>query len=286
MRVLIAGYPGQLSKAIIAELIRNNIVFLAPPHYDFDITNNYQINNMISAFKPDVIINCAAYNSVEHAEEDMDEAINVNYKAVEYLVREAENNKIKLVHFSTDYVFDGSKNSLYIETDKPNPLNLYGKSKLAGENEVLSYDNSLVFRLSWVIGYGRNNFLYKFTNWITDKQIVKVSNDEISVPTFTFDVAKYVLMALDKGLTGLYHLNNSGKASRYELASKYAKIMGFTNEIIPVPMAAFEVPVRRPLFTAMSNKKISEALGVSIPDWEDSLRIYCNALKGNADLIR
>lgn len=286
MRVLIAGYPGQLAKAIIAELIRNNIVFLAPPHYDFDITNNYQINNMISAFKPDVIINCAAYNSVEHAEEDMDEAINVNYKAVEYLVREAENNKIKLVHFSTDYVFDGSKNSLYVETDKPNPLNLYGKSKLAGENEVLSYDNSLVFRLSWVIGYGRNNFLYKFTNWITDKQIVKVSNDEISVPTFTFDTAKYVLMSLDKGLTGLYHLNNSGKASRYELASKYAKIMGFTNEIIPVPMAAFEVPVRRPLFTAMSNKKISDALGVSIPDWEDSLRIYCNALKGNADLIR
>ncbi|MDD5021523.1 MAG: dTDP-4-dehydrorhamnose reductase [Endomicrobiaceae bacterium] len=286
MRVLIAGYPGQLAKSFISALTRMNIVFLTPPHYDFDITNNYQISSMISAFKPDVILNCAAYNNVEHAEEDMADAIAVNYKAVENLVKEAELHKIKLVHFSTDYVFDGKKNDWYFETDNPNPLNLYGKSKLAGENEALQYENSLIFRLSWVIGYGRNNFLYKFTNWIKDKQSVKVSNDEISVPTFTFDIAKYVLMAIDKDLTGLYHLTNSGKASRYELASKYTKLMGFTNEIVPVPMSAFEVPIRRPLVTAMSNRKISEALGVNIPNWEDSLRIYCNNIKNNIDLIK
>ena len=286
MRVLIAGYPGQLAKSFITELSRMNIVFLTPPHYDLDITNNYQISGMISAFKPDVIINCAAYNNVEHAEKDMDEAIAVNYKAVENLVKEAELHKIKLVHFSSDYVFDGKKNDWYFENDETNPLNLYGKSKLAGENVALQYENSLVFRLSWVIGYGRNNFLYKFTNWIKDRHSVKVSDNEISVPTFTFDIVKYVLMALDKGLTGLYHLTNSGKASRYELASKYAKIMGLTNEIVPVPMSTFEVPIKRPLVTAMSNRKISEALGVKIPNWEDSLRIYCNVLKSSTDLIK
>ncbi len=284
MRVLIAGYPGQLAKSFVNELTRRNIVFLTPPRYDLDITNNYQISGMISSFKPDVMINCAAYNSVEHAEQNMAEAIAVNYKAVENLVKEAELHKIKLVHFSTDYVFDGTKCTQYLETDKTNPLNVYGKSKLAGENIALQYENSLVFRLSWVIGYGRNNFLYKFTNWIKDKQSVKVSNDEISVPTFTFDIAKYVLMALDKNLTGLYHLTNSGRASRYELACKYAKNMGFTNEIIPVPMSAFEVPVKRPLVTAMSNRKISIELGVHIPKWEDSLRIYCNTVKENSDL--
>lgn len=284
MRVLIAGYPGQLAKSFISELSRKNIVFLTPPHYDFDITNNYQISGMIASFKPDVLINCAAYNSVENAEQNMTEAVTVNYKAVENLVKEAELHKIKLVHFSTDYVFDGKKNDWYFETDKPNPLNVYGKSKLAGENIALQYENSLVFRLSWVIGYGRNNFLYKFTNWIKDKDTVKVSNDEISVPTFTFDIAKYVLMALEKNLTGLYHLTNSGKASRYELASKYAKLMGFKNEIVPVPMSAFEVPVKRPLVTAMSNRKISIELGVQLPKWEDSLRIYCDSIKSNLDL--
>lgn len=286
MRVLISGYPGQLAKSFISALTRMNIVFVNPPHCDFDITNNYQISSMISAIKPDVIINCAAYNNVEHAEEDMKEAIAVNYKAIENLVREAELHKIKLVHFSTDYVFDGTKCTQYVETDKTNPLNLYGKSKLAGENVALQYENSLVFRLSWVIGYGRNNFLYKFTNWIKDRQNVKVSEDEISVPTFTFDIVKYVLMALDKNLTGLYHLTNSGKASRYELACKYAKLMGFTTEIIPVPMSTFEVPIKRPLVTAMSNRKISEALGVKIPNWEDSLRIYCNNIKNSIDLIK
>ncbi|GAB1401346.1 dTDP-4-dehydrorhamnose reductase [Elusimicrobiota bacterium] len=284
MKVLIAGASGQLAKAFAYELKRQNIEFLAPDEETFDITNHYKISKVISGFQPDVLINCAAYNNVERAENDMEQAIAINYKAVEYLVTESQLNKVKLVHFSTDYVFDGTKCAPYIETDKTNPLNVYGKSKLAGENEALQYDESLVFRLSWVIGYGRSNFLYKFSNWIKDKQTVNVASDERSVPTFAFDIARYVLMALDKKLTGLYHLTNTGRASRYELASRYAKIMGFTNEIVPVPMSTFEVPIKRPLVTVMSNKKISEALGVQIPNWEDSLRIYCNTIKSNPDL--
>ncbi|MDD5021521.1 MAG: NAD(P)-dependent oxidoreductase [Endomicrobiaceae bacterium] len=284
MKIFVSGASGQLGKSFVHELNKRNIEFIAPPQEDFDITNYYKINKFITPFRPDIIINCASYNNVEEAEKNTTRAIDVNYKGVRNLVKISQLYNIKLVHFSTDYVFDGRKNSSYVETDIPNPLNLYGKSKLAGENEVMIYDNSLVFRLGWVIGYGKNNFLYKFTKWIQDEFVVKVSNDEISVPTFTFDIVKYVLMALDKKLTGLYHLTNSGKASRYELADKYAKLMGFANEIVPAPMATFKTIVKRPLVIVMSNQKISEVLGVNIPRWEESLKIYCNAIRSNPDL--
>ncbi|MDD5022397.1 MAG: NAD(P)-dependent oxidoreductase [Endomicrobiaceae bacterium] len=284
MKVLISGASGQLAKSFIYELNKRKIEFIAPSKEDFDITSYYKINKFIAPFRPDVIINCASYNDVELAEKNTTQAIDINYKGVKNLVQISQLYNIKLVHFSTDYVFDGMKHSPYVETDSPNPLNLYGKSKLAGENEVMIYSNSLVFRHGWVIGYGKNSFLYKFTKWIQDESVVKVPNDEISVPTFTFDIVKYVLIALDKKLTGLYHLTNSGKASRYELADKYAKLMGFTNEIIPAPMATFKTIVKRPLVIVMSNQKISEALGVSIPNWEDSLKIYCNAIRSNPDL--
>lgn len=284
MKVVIAGASGQLAKSFIYEFNKRKIEFIAPREDEFDITNYYKMNKFIAPFRPDIIINCAAYNNVELAEQNATQAIDVNYKGVRNLVKISQLYNIKLVHFSTDYVFDGMKNSPYVETDIPDPLNLYGKSKLAGENEVMPYDNSLVFRLSWVIGYGKSNFLYKLTNWIQNNDSIMVSKDEISVPTFTFDIVKYVLMALDKKLTGLYHLTNSGKASRYELAVKYVKLMGFTNEIIPVPMATFKNNVKRPLVTVMSNKKISEILGVNIPCWEESLKIYCNAVRSNPDL--
>ncbi|GAB1401348.1 dTDP-4-dehydrorhamnose reductase [Elusimicrobiota bacterium] len=284
MKILVTGSSGQLAKSFIYELNKRKIEFIAPAKEDFDITNYYKINQFITPFRPDVIINCASYNNVELAEQNTTQAIDVNYKGVINLVKISRLYNIKLVHFSTDYVFDGLKHSPYVETDIPNPLNLYGKSKLAGENEVMIYNNSLVFRLGWVIGYGKNNFLYKFTKWIQDESVIKVPNDEISVPTFTFDIVRYVFMAIDKKLTGLYHLTNSGKASRYDLAGKYAQLMGFTKDIIPAPMATFKTNVKRPLNIVMSNQKLSEVLGVSIPNWEDSLKIYCNAIKSNPDL--
>ncbi len=272
MKYIITGSSGQLAKAFIKKFTELNFDFIAPGEQDLDITNKEKISNIFTQYSPDVVINCAAYNNVEYAQQDNTKAFLINKTAVTNLVEESQKYNAKFIHFGSDYVFDGTKNDLYVETDKTNPLNEYGKSKLAGEQEALMYKNSLVCRLSWVIGEGQQNFLFKLSDWLRNNKIIKVSSDEISVPCFSFDIADTVIKALDKGLLGLYHLTNSGKASRYELATEFVKINKFDNEIIPVPMASFNSKVQRPLFTAMSNKKISSELNINIPSWKESLK--------------
>ncbi|MCR4663288.1 MAG: dTDP-4-dehydrorhamnose reductase [Endomicrobiaceae bacterium] len=274
MKYIITGSSGQLAKAFIKKFTELNFDFIAPSEQDLDITNKEKISNVFSQYNPDVVINCAAYNNVEFAQQDNTKAVLINKTAVTNLVEETKKYNAKFVHFGTDYVFDGTKNDLYVETDKTNPLNEYGKSKLAGEQEALKYNNSLVCRLSWVIGEGQQNFLFKLSGWLKNNKVIKVSSDEISVPCFSFDIANTVITALDKELCGLYHLTNSGKASRYELATEFVKLNKFDNEIVPVPMASFNSKVQRPLFTAMSNKKISTELNINIPDWKEALKKY------------
>lgn len=272
MKYIITGSSGQLAKAFIKKFTELNFDFIAPSEQDLDITNKEKISDIFSQYKPTFVINCAAYNNVEYAQQDNTKAFLINKTAVSNLVEESKKYNAKFIHFGSDYVFDGTKNDLYIETDKTNPLNEYGKSKLEGEQEALKYNNSLVCRLSWVIGEGQQNFLFKLSGWLKNNKVIKVSNDEISVPCFSFDIANTVIKALNQDLLGLYHLTNSGKASRYELAKEFVKVNNFDNEIIPVPMASFNSKVQRPLFTAMSNKKISNKLNINIPDWKYSLK--------------
>lgn len=272
MKYIITGSSGQLAKAFIKKFTELNFNFIAPSEQELDITNKEKISNIFSQYNPDVVINCAAYNNVEAAQQDNTKAFLINKTAIINLIDETKKYNAKFIHFGSDYVFDGTKNDLYIETDKTNPLNEYGKSKLAGEQEALKYSNSLVCRLSWVIGEGQQNFLFKLFGWLKNNKTVNVSCDEVSVPCFSFDIANTVIKALDKGLIGLYHLTNSGKCSRYELAKEFVKLKNFDNEIVPVPMASFNSKVQRPLVTAMSNAKISKELNITIPDWKESLK--------------
>ena len=281
MKFLITGSSGQLAKAFINTFNKDSIDYLAPNEQELDITNQSKIANIFTEYKPNFIINCAAYTNVEKAEQDPTTAYLINKTSVSYLAEETKRINAKFIHFSTDYVFDGKKNDFYTESDIPNPLNEYGKTKLAGEEEALKYSNSLVCRLSWVIGNGQQNFLYKLSNWVQEHNTIKVSDDEISVPCFTFDIVKYILIALDNNLNGLYHLTNSSKASRYELALEYARLMNFSNEIVPVPMSTFPSQVKRPLYTAMANKKISKELNINIPDWRESLKLFSAMVKQN-----
>ena len=278
MKILIAGGSGQLAKEFISELENRNIVYFAPNEKEFDVTNKKNIQSVVSLYKPDIILNCSAYTDVENSSTNKNLSYLINRDAVAYLAEQAEKINAKFIHFSTDYVFDGKKQSPYIETDATNPLNDYGKSKLEGEIEALKYKNSVIFRLSWLIGNGKQNFLYKLLEWTKKFKTLNISCDEISVPTFAFDVVKFVLMSIDKNLTGLYHLPNSGSASRYELASEFIKNMQISVEIKPVPMATFPTKVIRPSYSVMSNKKISETLNVTIPAWKDSLKFYCSNL--------
>jgi dTDP-4-dehydrorhamnose reductase len=154
-------------------------------------------------------------------------------------------------------------------------LNVYGKSKLAGERAVQETNpESLIFRLSWVTGKGKQNFLYKLSQWAAKNQVLKISADETSVPTFTDDIVNTTLMGLEKNIVGMFHLVNSDYASRYELARYFVKKAGLNNIVVPVPLSYFNNIAERPVFTAMSNRKISGALDIVLPDWREGVDRY------------
>jgi dTDP-4-dehydrorhamnose reductase len=273
MKYLITGKNGQLAQAFIKRFEKQSINFSAPDESQLDITNPKVVDHLVETLKPDVIINCAAYNLVDKAERDKEVAFAVNASGPEILAQASSKQKSILVHFGSDYVFDGLKEKgLYTEDDAVNPLNEYGKSKLSGEQRVAQEcERHLILRLSWVFGSGRQNFIYKLIEWSKNSEYLKIACDEFSVPTNTDTVVEVTLKALEQGLTGQYHMTNSGFCSRYEWAKLILSTAGVNKFIRPVTMETFDLPAKRPKFSAMSNKKIAGLLQVDIPAWEESV---------------
>jgi len=277
IRYLVIGKNGQLGKEFLRKLDEMaNAEITAVGHKECDISNLKQVLDVFSTVKPDIVINCAAYNFVDKAEEDYVSAIKVNGLGVRNLAFASNKYRSFLVHFSTDYVFDGTKrNGLYTEEDTPNPLNEYGKSKLIGEKLLREEtDNFLLFRVSWVYGDGKQNFIYKLLSWAKEREYLLISHNEVSVPTSTKTIVEMTLKALDVGLKGLYHLTNSGYASRYEWAKKVLQIKGIRKVIYPVSSEVFNLPAKRPEFSAMNNNKLAKILGIEIPWWEYELERF------------
>lgn len=276
MKYLIAGRNGQLAQAFIKSFMLGSMDFSAPDESELDICESRVVEAVIAAYKPDVVLNCAAYNLVDRAERDHEKAVAVNAIGAKHLAEAAARNKAILVHFGTDYVFDGTKeNGLYTEEDRVNPLNEYGKSKLLGEDLVrMTFDDALILRLSWVYGEGKQNFIGKFSEWARNNEYLKIACDEFSVPTCTDTVVNMTLKSLDAGLRGLFHLTNSGFCSRYEWATFMAKCLGLTKFIRPVSMDVFSLPAKRPKFSAMSNQRLARALRVNIPTWEEAVESF------------
>lgn len=245
---------------------------IAPDEKDCDITSVDTLSAFIDSVKPSVVINCAAYNAVDLAEQQSGTAELINTTAVKTIATLCADKRIFLVHYSSDYVFDGAKGDRYTELDSPNPLNVYGRSKRRGEEAVLSAGgNHLLFRTSWVFGNGAQNFIHKMLQWSQKNPVLKLTADEVSVPTSTIDLVEITLHSIEKGLTGLYHLTNSDYASRYEWGRYVAKKLSLPSTIIPVPMSMFPSPAQRPLFSAMTNDKLRSDLGLDIPDWRNAV---------------
>ncbi len=272
-KYLIIGKNGQLGKEFVKTLDNKKIDFEALGHKECDISDLNRVLEVIEDIKPDIVINCAAYNQVDKAEEDFVTAIKVNSLGVRNLSFACKKLDVFLVHYSTDYVFDGKKeDGLYTEEDTPNPLNEYGKSKLLGEFFLKEEtDRYLIFRVSWVYGEGKQNFIYKLMQWAENNDYLKIAYDEISVPTSTRTIVEVTLKALDQGLIGLYHLTNSGYASRYEWAKKVFEIKGIKKFIKPVSSDIFELPAKRPKFSAMDNNLLEKTLGIKIENWDREL---------------
>jgi dTDP-4-dehydrorhamnose reductase len=276
MKYLIAGKNGQLAQEFIKTFEGQSIDFSAPEESLFDITDTKKVYETVVAYRPDVIINCAAYNLVDKAEQHKDAAFAVNAIGPRNLARIAAKQKIRFVHFSSDYVFDGSKeNGLYDENDNVNPVNVYGKSKLAGEEHIQEeIERFLILRLSWVFGAGEQNFIQKVREWSKKSDFLKITCDEFSAPTYTGTVVDVTLSALSRGMTGLYHLTNTGFCSRYEWAKLILSNLGIRKFIRPVTLEEFHLPAERPKFSAMSNKKIADLLNVEVPTWEDAVTSF------------
>jgi dTDP-4-dehydrorhamnose reductase len=275
MKYLIIGKNGQLGKEFVKVLSEKNKNFTAIGHEDLEIGNLSQVLDIFERIKPNLVINCSAYNFVDKAEEDYPTAYKTNSVGVRNLAYASKKFNAFLIHYSTDYVFDGKKEGLYTEKDQPNPLNEYGKSKYLGEIYLKEEnENSLIFRVSWVFGEGKQNFIYKLQQWAENNEYLKVAYDEISVPTYTGRIVEITLKSIEKGISGLFHLTNSGYASRYEWAKailKYKKVKKF---IYPVSSDIFNLPAKRPKFSAMDNSQIKKELSIEIPSWEEELKIF------------
>ena len=284
MNILITGSRGQLAAEFQKSLREHNHEVTALDKQDLDITDMIALSDTVSRISPDVIVNCAAYNYVDKAEDDFESAFKVNAFGVRNLAVSCREHSVLLIHFSSDYVFDGRKEDFYTEEDEPNPISRYGESKLQGENflkqEAPEY---ILFRVSWVFGKGRQNFLYKLSEWAKDKRILKIVYDQISVPTYTEDIVSITHFAIQKRLRGLYHLTNSGYATRYEVARYFLERLNMNNLVLPIQSDFFPSPAKRPFFSVMSNQKISRDLDIEIPDWRLGIDRYISTMFGGKE---
>ncbi len=279
MKILITGANGQLGGEFQRVLENYSYTVVALDKKTLNISDPGVVEEAVSRYAPNIILNCAAYNLVDEAEKDFDTAYKVNASGVKNLSSACKKNDALLVHYSTDYIFDGMKDDFYTEEDKPNPINNYGKSKLSGEKFLTEeMDKFLLFRVSWVFGDGKQNFLYKLLEWAKKNRVLKIVCDQISVPTYTKDIVTLTMLAIQKGLRGIYHLTNSGYASRYEVARYFLERFGMDNLILPVYSDYFPVPAKRPYFSAMSNVRLSKDMGVNMPDWRIGIDRYIEAM--------
>ena len=277
MKYIIFGNYGQLGKAIYDLLKTQEVEILGFDLPDYDITNFLLISKIMDKEKPDVVINCVAFNEVDEAENNFESAYRVNAAGVENIAILCKRENAKLVHFSSDYVFDGNRciPGFYTESDTPTPINNYGRTKLEGEELVAKHlDNALILRTSWLYGNGTNNFLFKLSQWSKENKILKITNDEFSIPTSTHLVAKTTLKAINNNLTGLYHLTCTGYCSRYDFAKAYFNEVNKEQIIYPCTQKDIFSFTKRPHFSALSNAKICESLQIKIPHWRDELISY------------
>ena len=281
MKYLIIGKHGQLAKEFQRLLTSKGEEYLALTHEEADVRDYVKLNGVFEARKPSVVINCSAYNQVDKAESDYEEAMKVNALGPYNLGLLCKEYGSFLVHYSTDYVFDGSKSEgLYTEADEPNPVNKYGLSKLLGERFAMqTAHNMLLLRVSWVFGEGTQNFIYKVLSWSKEREVLQVSADEVSVPTWARRIALVSYEAINRDLAGLYHVVSSGYASRYEWAKQVLKLCHKENLVVPVSADTFNLSARRPKLSAMSNKRICAELGIRVPDWESDLEEYIREAK-------
>ena len=283
MKILLLGSNGQLGRELERQLSSVGSVAVFP-RSALDITNHRAVTDAVLAIHPNVIVNAAAYTAVDKAETDAERANSVNAEAVANLAQITQKNGTWLIHYSTDYVFDGSKPTPYIETDAPNPINGYGASKLAGETAIAAADcQHLIFRTSWVIGKDGNNFAKTILRLAAERNSLKVISDQRGVPTSPSLISKITIDAIraikqDKAWPqGIYHLAPQGVSSWHEIAKTlivYAEqqrvqLNTQVENIQAITTAEYPTAAKRPLNSQLDTHKLRAQLSFDLPNWKD-----------------
>jgi dTDP-4-dehydrorhamnose reductase len=274
--ILVTGSNGQLGSEIKALYSTYEYKFYFTDRKFLDITNQNDIRKYIINNNIDTIINCAAYTAVDKAEEDFENADKVNSIAVKNLAILSNEFGIKLIHISTDYVFDGENFKPYTEDDITNPNGIYGKTKLDGEKAILEYNlkNSIIIRTSWVYSSFGNNFVKTMVKLGKSKDELGVIFDQVGTPTYAADLAKTILDILPNiknEKVEIYNYSNEGVLSWYDFAKEIMKMAKIDCTINPIETFQYPTPAKRPHYSLLNKSKIKKDFGITIPYWKDSL---------------
>ena len=286
-KVLLIGAKGQVGQELQVTLpFLGEVISIG--REELDLTNSEKIGQLIREIHPDYLVNAAAYTAVDKAESEPELAYSINAKAPKIMAESAEKIKAKFLHISTDYVFDGRKNTPYLETDLTNPLGVYGQSKLRGEEEIKTVNSqAIILRTAWVYGsYGKSNFVKTMLRLGKEREELKVVVDQVGSPTWAKDIAAAITQLLINAdnPAGIYNFTNSGVASWFDLTKaifEEAKISGIPlkiQRVIPITTAEYPTPAVRPAYSVLSSQKISQQLGYIPPYWRDSLKAMLNQL--------
>lgn len=280
MRVLVTGVKGQLGHDVVKELESNDIEPIGVDIEEMDITNYSIVNSVLRSSNIDVVVHCAAYTAVDKAEEMIEVCRRINVDGTRNIAQVCKELDIKMVYISTDYVFDGRGNDEFeIDTVK-NPQNVYGLSKSDGEDEVTRIlKKFFVIRISWAFGINGNNFINTMIKLGIERKEVKVVNDQIGSPTYTFDIAKLITTMIQTEKYGIYHATNEGYCSWYDFAVEIFKQAKLEVNVIPVDSNEFPVKAVRPKNSRLSKMSLNNNGFNRLRPWEEALREYL-ILKG------
>lgn len=276
MNILITGCNGQLGNEIqLLQKEQAQHQWFNTDVANLDITNQEMVERFVAENRIDGIINCAAYTAVDKAESDNTLCAAINAEAPAYLAQSVAKRDGWMIHVSTDYVFDGTNHTPYVETDTPCPNSIYGNTKLEGELNVQNFcPNSMIIRTAWLYSTFGNNFVKTMIRLGKEREELGVIYDQIGSPTYARDLARIIFTAIDKGIKpGIYHFSNEGVSSWYDFTKAIHRLAGInTCKVKPLRTCEYPTPAQRPAYSVLNKTKLKETYNIEIPYWEDSLR--------------
>ena len=279
VKVLVTGANGQLGNELRKLAgVSQDPEFIFTDVDELKITNEDEVNKFIEKHPVRFLINCAAYTAVDRAEDEPAIAYLLNADAVYILGRICIKNNIQLIHYSTDFVFDGASRKPYVETDIPNPVSVYGKSKLAGEYHLQKSHSGIIIRTSWLYSSFGHNFVKTILRLAREKEEIRVVNDQVGSPTWAADLAAVTIKILGQHMDssnqlnwGLCHYSNEGECSWYDFAKEIVRLAGLKTRINPIGTYEYPAKALRPPYSVLNKSLIKSLLGKDIPEWKESL---------------